>query len=730
MPMTDRAPRASTPSPAATSSSSRRTTSATRAALGVAALLATLVTTAPAQDASADSADLSWLDDLLAETKGRAPLVAWERDLDDALALSKSTGKPLLVCVNTDGEPASDSLARGRYADPAFAELASGFVPVIASPNEHAPRGRDGRGRRIPCPRFGRVLCEEHVAMEPLVYGRWFSNQRVAPRHVGVSPDGDVLFDLYLLNDLSAIDRALREHGRFDDEALADPAAASEAALLQRVDASARAQLERRFLAGDEATRLRLVETSVASDRAAVHDELLRLGTRDVSPTVVAAAARVASGAAERLPWEVLRDAARHLADDGQALAPVVAALEAGDDAAARRLGTLLAAAHRPSPAVDVEAWVDALDSVPEGGAPVPDPDALAARADELDRELSEAPEDADLLTELARTFFDLTDPRLGGDEEGVGYLLEQARDTAARATAVEGAPARAWAILACSDWLLNGPVDAAADAAARALPGLIDTPALSLVTDTLDVLVQARSIQLLDALDAGAEPDETWLAHVVAGTRVLVEHPWANPVQVSDALNVIGGLELDGLHADLARRAVLRDPVSPEIHDHLRWHLLRDGDAANLAAAYDALAEEVDGELRPIVRWYGAFGCLAAGDRLREEQRGDDARVAYALSLAGFRADAERETPFTNSSDYVGLARAGIARVLFDSGDPTAAAEELAEAAAASRSFLDMPDALGVTPRETAREVKWALRREGADRVADNLDAAIASGE
>ena len=41
------------------------------------------------------------------------------RSLEDGLALSQAGGKPLLVCVNNDGEPASEALARGRYRDPA-----------------------------------------------------------------------------------------------------------------------------------------------------------------------------------------------------------------------------------------------------------------------------------------------------------------------------------------------------------------------------------------------------------------------------------------------------------------------------------------------------------------------------------------------------------------------------------------------------------------------------------
>src|SRR5262245_10309815 len=139
-----------------------------------------------------------------AAERARPPLMPWQRDLDDALELVKRTGKPLLIAVNMDGEPASEVFAWQRYRDPEFAKLASGFVCVLASPDRRNPRDHDDRGWRIAEPRFGRVVDAEHIEIEPTLYARYFHEQRVAPRHVGVAPDGKVLFDLFLLQDLSA----------------------------------------------------------------------------------------------------------------------------------------------------------------------------------------------------------------------------------------------------------------------------------------------------------------------------------------------------------------------------------------------------------------------------------------------------------------------------------------------------------------------------------------------
>ena len=109
------------------------------------------------------------------EAKARPNLIHWERDLEDALAISKATGKPLLICVNMDGETACESIAHYRYKDPEFAQLTRGFVPLIVSPDRRNVRDHDDRGRRIPDPRFGRVINAEHITIEPELFELYFS---------------------------------------------------------------------------------------------------------------------------------------------------------------------------------------------------------------------------------------------------------------------------------------------------------------------------------------------------------------------------------------------------------------------------------------------------------------------------------------------------------------------------------------------------------------------------
>src|SRR5262247_1181749 len=96
-------------------------------------------------------------------------LVTFQRTWDDAVALAQQSKRAILICVNMDGEPASEHYAGVRYRQPDIARLYEPYVCVIASVYRHNPRDFDEEGRRIPCPRFGCVTCGEHMAIETVL---------------------------------------------------------------------------------------------------------------------------------------------------------------------------------------------------------------------------------------------------------------------------------------------------------------------------------------------------------------------------------------------------------------------------------------------------------------------------------------------------------------------------------------------------------------------------------
>src|SRR5262245_58526371 len=141
-------------------------------------------------------------------------LVPWQRTWEDALAVSKETGKPILVCVNMDGEIASEHYAGIRYRSPEIAALYDSYVTVIASVYRHTPRDYDDQGHRVLCPRFGSVTCGEHIAMEAIVYDKFLDGKRISPRHIGVDVAAGLekkLYDVYYTNDTASVFKAIHD---------------------------------------------------------------------------------------------------------------------------------------------------------------------------------------------------------------------------------------------------------------------------------------------------------------------------------------------------------------------------------------------------------------------------------------------------------------------------------------------------------------------------------------
>ena len=91
------------------------------------------------------------------EDWARPCLITWQRTWEDAQQVAKETGKPILICVNMDGEIASEHYAGVRYRQAEIAALYAPYVTVMASVYRHTPRDHDEEGGRIQCPRFGGV---------------------------------------------------------------------------------------------------------------------------------------------------------------------------------------------------------------------------------------------------------------------------------------------------------------------------------------------------------------------------------------------------------------------------------------------------------------------------------------------------------------------------------------------------------------------------------------------
>jgi len=138
-------------------------------------------------------------------------LVRWQRNFDDALKVAHAENRPILVCVNMDGEIASEHFAGVRYREPVTAELMSRYVCVVASVYRHTPRDYDEEGRRVPCPRFGTVTCGEHIETERALYDKYFDGKRISPRHIVLDLEEVEQLDVYYSWDTATVFTTFRK---------------------------------------------------------------------------------------------------------------------------------------------------------------------------------------------------------------------------------------------------------------------------------------------------------------------------------------------------------------------------------------------------------------------------------------------------------------------------------------------------------------------------------------
>ena len=660
----------------------------------------------------------------------REPRMPWQRTLEDALALSRSTQKPLLICVNMDGEAASESLARGRYTDPEFARLAGGFVPVLASPDRHNLRDHDGRGARIEDPKFGRVIDAEHIDIEPALFERYFNNNRVAPRHVGVAPDGTILFDIYLINDLSIIDSALEKHGNFET-ALPDPTTLDEAGLLASPDASARSLLEARFLgSADESERVRLTAHALDPQAEVRHPELIRIALRDPSRAVRGQALASISGAIEHVPLGLIPDALR--AADGvperrpqlaAALMRRAASVEADAAVRWRRLGRIAGAVELDSPVIEVDSWKAALaGSVAGVKGPPPSVEVLLETLESIGARKKHDPDNARLDALFAHTALRAARVQIDAGQGNPGFLLEDARAHAVRAGEAFPEDPAVQAVLASVAHQLSD-FELAGAAAGRALEGLLGFAELELTAEVLNVFADTRVRGLYERLGTEEGWPRTWVADVVAAYEVLLEHPYVSDQRVIAGLNAMGNLELFAKQGAYLRRALERFPTSPALHEYLRLQALRDGDVPDLAQVYERPG--VPDWARASWDWYAGLAYLVAAEQRVADGDRSGAVDVYQTSIERFDRSVQAEPQYVDSAaHYVGLAWSGISKVLLDRGDLDGAIAALRESAQANADGFTNTDGLGNSPLAVARALVSLLERTDRADEAGSLGA------
>ena len=635
---------------------------------------------------------------------GSRPQIDWQRSLEDAEALSRASGKPLLVCVNMDGEVACETFANRKYQDVLFVDLTQGFVPLIASPVRHNDADHDPRGQRIECPRFGRVTCGEHMRVEAPVYDRFFGGKRYAPRHVGVrfadGGPGTVLFDRYLDTDLRRVDEALRAQGLAADLPHAEDPVASR-------DAGRRAALEARYLAADAAGRrdllVRCAESSVTQA------EVLRLGLHETDPELRRLAAVALGNASETPPVDLVM---RALAQDEdlarrERLAVHLVDRAASDERAANQLK--VNQVLRTPPPLGIDAWAPVFEQAEDVGA-LEDRWVLEARLEELQAlgadEDPGAPEDGERTLRVADCYLGLA--RWGlADGRGPGYLLQDADSFARRAQEQGGDAAHAAAVRAQVAWL-EGRQGEAGDLAEAALGGLEGDGDRRAAFAVLSVLAASRSESIRSA---GSDWKEAWAAEALASYRAIESHVSVTAAQWAAHVELLDQLDLDVRRDRVLNRGLERFPVAPELHALLRSTIIEQRGFEGLEAAYvEARASSGDTAGHD---WFTGYALLVVAEDHRRGERWEAAQVAYERAKDYFERSASANAEYELSSvHFQAMALAGQAQAALEDGELETAVVRISDAVRLRPESVETRDGLRTTPLEVLTRIVDAVRR------------------
>ncbi|MHC4225032.1 MAG: HEAT repeat domain-containing protein [Planctomycetota bacterium] len=211
------------------------------------------------------------------------PQVEWMGGWDEAFALARKTGRPVMVCINSkDGEQANDRAAKATYRDPWFVPLSRRFVMIVVSTRKH--------GGIVGCPRFGKVTCDQHLACWRKLrehHGKEFllpgtTDEMISPQHAWFAPDGRLLhrkeYELSRDDLLKRMRAVLAELGREPGPENKPPTSSAP------MDDTDRAHLER-LRTGNAKTRWAALGTLLATEKVDVHAALLKLlkSSRDIA---------------------------------------------------------------------------------------------------------------------------------------------------------------------------------------------------------------------------------------------------------------------------------------------------------------------------------------------------------------------------------------------------------------------------------------------------------------
>ena len=574
-------------------------------------------------------------------------LISWQRSFDDAVHVARQTGKPILICVNMDGEIASEHYAGIRYRRAETAELYAPYVTVIASVYRHTPRDFDEVGRRILCPRFGSVTCGEHIAIEPGLFDGFFEGQRVAPRHVMVeleeSGTYSESYDIYYAFDTASVFEAIRSGIEKRPEPPEQPDLERDRLdLVSSRDNADRTQLEKSYSEGDVVFRRQLLK-SLAKKNQPDQIGLLRLALYDLDVDLVKLA-RIRLAEAQTADSIDLISSALRVPTSEEEREALVGALERIGESSPR--ARTLAAVHRglvaTSETVDVANWAATIDDTPEEG--VRNGLSLADPKLEYKAQASlAAPEDPASKLELAEAYLSFAvdpestgrlAPQTGAAEKYKRLLYEDAFRAAERAAELGSTSWRVTAVKAlASTYLGRSQVGyESAQLAVNEMPAGADG---WMAMATMALFAESRQRQISRAERSRATWPPEWLTDVNAAYSVLAQSPYGTAAQSAAHYDFLWRIGARDQAEVVLGEGVERFPSSWDLHARLRAVAFERGGLRALETAYEHMLGQLD--VAPELVWYAGYASLVAAEFHRRASEPEAALAAYARGMELF---------------------------------------------------------------------------------------------
>ena len=646
-------------------------------------------------------------------------LIPFERTFEDAVAVSQATGKPIMACINMDGEIASEHYAGVRYRQPDVAALFEPYVCVIASVYRHTPRDYDANGERVLCPRFGSVTCGEHIVMEPILYDKYLDEARVSPRHVVIELDGSESLDVYYANDTAAVFDVIIESAQGRPKPKLEPYWDLPITGRTGFASSAnRAALEQAFRTGTVEVRRTLLQKSIETSKAGGPEqhELWRLALKSKNAELARLAVQgiATSDRTESIDLVLATLQDLEFIEDRAVMVQTLERIGANSERA-RTLVASFRGLDQDSKVVDQAATRKVLDVAPE---------ALHAKAVDqlstLEKERNaggatygaEPVSAAQAALQRATAGMELT-RSVNADPRFVPlYLEDVARDLELARPLLETEAAWSWSLtdIAYDLSLTAGPVGVqAAEARALALVPTLPPAALqqggAVVRDVLAAFMRARQRAITTAVSAKKDWPADWMADVKDTWAAIQGAPNTSAwdcIQHQDFLRYMGAFAEANA---VLEAAVARYPLDPYVHDRLRSVLIWTKDLAaidGLEGRYDQLVSAYPDE--PTMRWYAGYAARMAAEIRRRQQKGSEAVATYDRAIALFTASAEGAASSSVSANFeIGLCLAGQARLALEAGNLELAVAKLQESFEVGPDAAGTVDGLNVTAIMTA---------------------------